>query len=275
MRRLPQVREPAAHRVVQDPRRLHQAVVAGRAAARRRRDRAVGRQPRPGGRLRGPIGRRAGHRLHARRRVAGEGRRHRGLRRPRGAGRRQRRRRARGGDAPRPPKRRYAGAPVRRPGRDRRPGHGRAGDPGGRARCGHGGGAAGRRRPAVGGRQRRQGPASPGARDRRRGGRLRPVRQLAREGRRSSRVHQTTTIADGIAVKRPGEVTFRSSASSWTTSSPSPTPRSARASCTWWSAEDGGRGGRRRRAGGGAGRPRDAAARWLRCCREATSTRRC
>ena len=131
----------------------------------------------------------------------------------------------------------HAGAPVRRPGRDHRPGHGRARDPGGRARCGHGGGAAGRRRPAVGDRLRDQAAASArcGWWACQAAG-CAPYVSSLREGRNRAGAsdhddrRRDRRQAAGRDHIRP------SSASTWTTSSPSPTPRSARASCTWWSA---------------------------------------
>ena len=62
---LPQVREPAAGRRVQDPRRLQHGGAAHRRRARRRRHHLLVRQSRPGDGARRPRARRAGGRRHA------------------------------------------------------------------------------------------------------------------------------------------------------------------------------------------------------------------
>ena len=64
---LAQVREPAAHRVVQDPRRLHPDRPALRRGAGARRGRGQRRQPRPGRRARRPAARHPARRCSCRR----------------------------------------------------------------------------------------------------------------------------------------------------------------------------------------------------------------
>ena len=183
LRRVPEVREPAEDRRVQDPRRVHQDPVAVRRRARGGRDRPLGGQPRAGRRLGGPLGGRSRRCLHAALGVAGQDRRDRGLRRPGRADRRQRRRRGRGGPRRGRPQRQDARPSVRRRGGDRRAGHGRPGDPRGRAGRGRRGRPAGRGRAAVRHRLGGQGPAAGDPRDRRRGSRLRAVRRVARAWR--------------------------------------------------------------------------------------------
>ena len=74
--------------LVQDPRRVHAHRPAAAGAARAGRRRGVGRQPRPGRRVRRLAARHHGHGLHARGRVDREAGRHPRVRRARGARRR-------------------------------------------------------------------------------------------------------------------------------------------------------------------------------------------
>ena len=67
-------REPAAHGLVQDPRRVEQARHAGRRRASSRRGRCERGEPRPGGCLRRARARRQGDDVHAAGRADGEGR---------------------------------------------------------------------------------------------------------------------------------------------------------------------------------------------------------
>ncbi len=73
---VPQVREPAADRVVQGPRRVLADLPAERGRAGQRGGRGQRGQPRPGGGLRGRDPRREGHRHHAGGRAAAQDRGH-------------------------------------------------------------------------------------------------------------------------------------------------------------------------------------------------------
>src|SRR3954451_17977301 len=128
--RLAQVREPAAHRFVQDPRRLHpdrpadrgRAVAGGRGRQRR--------QPRAGRRPRRSPARHPGHRLHARDGATAEGRGHPRLRGGDPAARPDARRAAGGGRRARRADRFGVHPPLRSPRRHRRAGHRRPRGPG-------------------------------------------------------------------------------------------------------------------------------------------------
>ena len=133
----PEVREPAAHRLVQVARGLRPDLPAHRRGEGPGGGGGVGRQPRPGRGAGRPDARHHVHGLHARGRPDPQGARHQGLRRPgrlrgslpRGvAGRRATLRRGdRGGAHP----------PLRPPRRDARSGHGGPGDPRAGARRRH------------------------------------------------------------------------------------------------------------------------------------------
>ena len=125
----PQVREPPAHRLLQDPRRLRPDLPALRGGAGPRRRGGVGRQPRPGRRAGRPAARHQGHRLHARGGADPQGEGHPGVRRRRGLPRPLPRGRAGRGPGVRRGDRRGADPPLR-PRRHRgRAGHRRPGDP--------------------------------------------------------------------------------------------------------------------------------------------------
>ena len=194
--------EPPADGLVQDPRRRQQARDADRGGAQSRRRRRERGQPRAGGRLGGARGRHRGDDLHAGGGADGEGRADAQLRR---AGRARRARRSRTRCAAALAHVEETGATFVHPfedpvviagqgtiglelaeqlpdARDRR-------DPGRR------------RRARVGDRARAARAAKPDVTDRRRpGGGCAPLAGSAELG---------YTIADGIAVKQPGELTSR------------------------------------------------------------------
>ena len=123
--------------------------------------------------------------------------------------RRQHRRRVAGrGPGVRRADRRGVDPPVRPPGRDRRPGHGGAGDP--RAVPGgpHDHHRRRRRRPDLRHRGGGQGAAAAHPGDRRAGDGRRRVPALAARRARPYGCRAFATIADGIAVGCPGDLTF-------------------------------------------------------------------
>ena len=161
---VPETGNAAADRIVQVPRRLQQDVVDPGKRAGRRRGRVLLRQPRPGRGGGGADPEHAGDHRDAGRRAAVQARADQGLwRRGRAV-----RPRPRGSRSHRPryrrPARRHFGAALRRSLRDRRPGHGGAGDLRGygrpRPRPRYRGGAGLRRRPGGGRRDRGQGALS-------------------------------------------------------------------------------------------------------------------
>ena len=182
----PQVREPPAHRLLQDPRRLPAHLPALRGGARPRRRRGLGRQPRPGRGARRPS-------CSASRRRCSCPRARRSPRRTRPAGtaptwsstaatstrRSSRRQAVRRGD------RRRADPPLRPRRHRRRPGHLRPGDPRAGARRAHRARADRRRRAARRHRDRGQGAAPRRPRDRRAGRGRRGLPAVA--GRRGTR----------------------------------------------------------------------------------------
>ena len=191
-------RDPPADGLLQDPRRRQQDRLAERRGAEGRRRRRERGQPRPGGRLGRARGRDRGDDLHARRDADGEGRADAQLRR---AGRadgsdvrgRARRRRSRTSRRPA-----HVHPSLRGSGRDRRPGDDRPRARGAAARAGDGvvpiggGGLAS----GIGLALR---ALRPEVQDRgRAGGRVRAARRRNEFG---------YTIAEGIAVKHPGELT--------------------------------------------------------------------
>ena len=188
--------EPAAHRLVQDPRRVQPDLDADAGAARGGRRRRERRQPRPGGRLGGARGRRPRAHLHAAGRADGEGRRDAQLRRRDRAGRAGVRGGARGGARVRRGDRRDVRPRVRGRGDHRGPGDDRA-----RARR-----AAARRSRRSSSRSAAAG-SRPGSRSRcARCGR--GVRIVGVQAAGTLPGGPGYTIADGIAVKQPGELTM-------------------------------------------------------------------
>ena len=177
-----QVREPPAHGLVQDARRLHPDLPAHRRGARPRRGRGVRGQPRAGRGAVGPAARGQGDHLHAGGGADPQDQRHSRVRRGRGLPR------------PVPPRRDGRGARVRgrdrggpdpplRPRRHRQgPGHLRARDPRADAVGPHRPRADRRGRAAGRGRDRAQGEAPRPAGRGRAGGRRRGVPALAGRG---------------------------------------------------------------------------------------------
>ena len=224
----PEGREPAAHGLVQDPRRRQHDRHARRRGARRRRRRGERRQPRPGGRVGGARGRRSRAtifmpqdapmaKVDATRNYGAQ---------VELVGAALRRRARRGAASASSETGRDLRPRVRGRARDRRPGHDRA-----RARR-----AAARARD---GRRSRSAAAGsrPGSRSRCARCGPRCGSSASRPRLRPRRRHRARyTIADGIAVKQPGDADLGDPRRpARRRRRRSPTTRSATRSCSCWS----------------------------------------